>query len=81
MITEEEARYIAEKKAHALNMPWGPDVTVKHLRLWPFAGTYRVMSRVPKEFSQSTIEVNARTGVAYPKRVIVHKRFGVGGSG
>ena len=81
MVTKEEAVYIAGKKARKLNMPWGIDVKTTRRRLWPFAGTWVVVSRVPAEFSQTMILVNARTGIAYPRRVLVEKRFGVGGGG
>ena len=78
-MTEEEAINIAARKARQLNLPWGPHATAKRFRLWPFAGSWRVVCVVPNEFSQSTIVVNARTGEAVPVRVLVSKKFGPGG--
>jgi hypothetical protein len=76
-VTSEEATLIAERKARALNMPWGHDVEVKRLwRLWPFPRMWRVTSVIPSELSQTIIHVNERTKQAFPRQVRVAHRFG-----
>jgi hypothetical protein len=76
-LTAEEAANIAGRKARELNMPWGPEVTVTRLwRLWPFPRMWRVVSRQPAEFSETTIVVNAQSREAFPRRVHVARRFG-----
>jgi hypothetical protein len=76
-VTADEAIEIASRKARQLNMPWGPDGEVTRLwRLWPLPRMWRVVSRVPRELSQTVMLVNERSREAFPRRVRVARRFG-----
>ena len=69
-MTTEEAARIAGAKARELNLPWGPDVRTTRLwRLWPLPRMWRVVSRVPTELAETTIDVNERSRQAFPRRV------------
>jgi hypothetical protein len=75
-MTADEAARIAGEKAKELNIPWGPDVRAKRIRIWPFPGSWRVVSRVPEELAESTILVSERTRNALPVKVLHSRKFG-----
>jgi hypothetical protein len=79
-VTEAEAISIAAKKAHELNMPWGPDVRATRKGFWPFPGLWRVVCRVPEEYSETMIDVNDRSGEAFPRHVWVKRQYGPDGT-
>jgi hypothetical protein len=80
-MTADEAARIAGAKARQLNMPWSPDVRVTRLwRLWLLPRMWRVVSRVPSELAETTIEVNERSREAFPRRVRHTRRPTTGGS-
>jgi hypothetical protein len=77
-MTAGEAASIAGRTAKGLNLPWGPDVTVTRLlRLWPFARSWRVVSRVPLEFAETTMLVNEATRTAVPRGVRYSRKLGI----
>lgn len=80
-MTAEEAADIAEATARRLNMPWSDDVRVSRLwRFWPFARRWRVVSRAPAEFAETTIVVNESTRAGEPVRVKHSRAFGARGA-
>jgi hypothetical protein len=70
-MTADEAAAIAARAAHRLNVPWDERTAVakRLLPWWPFPGSWRVVSRVPEEFAETTMIVAERTGQAFPRRV------------
>ena len=70
-MTADEAAAIAARAAHRQNLPWDERTAVatRLLRWWPFPGSWRVVSRVPDEFAETTMIVAERTGQAFPRHV------------
>jgi hypothetical protein len=78
-MTADEVAQIAGRKARELNLPWTDEhvVATRMWRFWPFPGGWRVVSRTPREFAETTIIVQERTRRAFPRRVLHERRFGV----